>query len=101
MKRKAVQKYIPVVLVNKSEKLAEELNKKDYMEYGFLTPPSPNDVLKVALAMGLREIEKMLGYKPKEIIDKKEDTDVKTTNDQNNSKTEKSKNIRKILGDFE
>ncbi|WP_029523596.1 hypothetical protein [Persephonella sp. KM09-Lau-8] len=67
MKNKSIQKRIPNNLYKKCIEISNALQKEEfYMELGFLTPPSPNDVLKKALILGLKEIEKMMTENKKE-----------------------------------
>lgn len=117
---KAKQKYIPVELIEKANKLSKKLSNTDYFSLGFLSPPSENDVIKKALIIGLMELEKQVSIDSKKYEYLEEETHPEEKSigksnslntptfeqnkqeklDKNTKMDGKKQDLRNILGDF-
>ncbi|WP_457642385.1 hypothetical protein [Persephonella sp.] len=93
---------IPVKLFEKAQILSKKLSQIDYLELGFLSEPSYNDVIRKAILIGLNELEKYVkgisDISEKEEIKKQEL--IKPLKQQKNSSDHQKQDFKSILGDF-
>ena len=94
------QKYIPVPILERVEQLHKQV-KDNYLEWGFVKPPSFNEVLWKALITGILEMEKSLNTPITEYLPKKEEKLKKAEKTQKKEKKKMDSNLKGILGDFE